>query len=87
MVYELVCETAQNSPDYMKNVQYAVRAEEAFEAYLARDWEKAIEFYSRMQKDFARGIVANELIIKRCKHYQQTPPDDSWQGEYHMKEK
>ena len=87
LVYELVCETAQNSPDYMKHVQYSVRAGEAFEAYLARDWEKAIEFYTRMQKEFVWGRVANELIINRCLNYIQTPPSDSWQGEYQMTEK
>ncbi|CAO5681113.1 MAG: hypothetical protein HEEMFOPI_01446 [Holosporales bacterium] len=84
-IFELVCE--QEDPDYMVKMHYSVLAEEAFNAYLARDWDRAIDFYNRLNNEYSLGHGANQLMIARCEHYKEIPPPHDWDGEYLMKEK
>ena len=50
-----------------------------FEAYLARDWERAIQIFESLSKKFPDDIPT-DFCLSRCRHYQANPPDADWQG-------
>ncbi|MBP9752346.1 MAG: hypothetical protein KBD31_00840 [Proteobacteria bacterium] len=84
-IFELVCE--QDNSEYMLKMHYSVLAEEAFNAYLAKDWDRALDFYVRLNNEYPWGHGANTLMINRCNQFKETPPPIDWDGEYHMTEK
>ncbi len=60
----------------------ALRAEQAFEAYLQRDWPRAIECLRALPDDPAR-----QLLIRRCQQYQRQPPGKDWDGVFVLNSK
>ena len=87
LVYELVDEIRQNSQEQVRQFQYSLTANEAFEHYLNRRWEKAIQIYEVLNEDYGWGVKTNSMIIQRCLYYKDNPPADEWQGDYHMNDK
>ncbi len=61
-----VIEVAKNS---------ALIAEQAFECYIDRKWDKAIELYTSLPLEGFRGV-----FIERCLAYKSSPPDEQWDG-------
>ncbi|MEQ8195475.1 MAG: adenylate/guanylate cyclase domain-containing protein [Rhodospirillales bacterium] len=59
---------------------------DAFGAYLARDWNRAIGLYETLKRDFP-GDGLSEVFINRCQTYKKSPPDESWQGVFERRKK
>lgn len=53
--------------------------EEAFSAYLAHQWDKAIECYSQLPNE-----ILKKSFIERCQAYKKQPPPDEWDGVFTM---
>ena len=59
---------------------------EAYDLYLKREWQSALEKLNQAHRlDPNDGPV--NVYIDRCKHYMENEPDDSWSGVYVMKTK
>ncbi len=56
--------------------------EQAFAAYLRRDWEQAIAAYQQLP-----DIPLKGTFIARCEAYSQQPPADEWDGVFVMTSK
>ncbi len=51
--------------------------ETAFEAYAARDFDRAVTILEQNA-----GDAPSNILIKRCRAFQQTPPPEDWRGVY-----
>lgn len=72
----------------MSHTQYVAANDGAFDAYLQRDWKRAIDGY-RSILSFADGKqdTAAGNMIARCEDFQRNPPPDGWDGTLVMKTK
>lgn len=57
-------------------------SEDAFVAYLARNWADAAAIWRQMPED-----QATEDLLERCDIYAKTPPNDDWDGAFTMTSK
>jgi adenylate cyclase len=71
-VYELLGAKGDDLP----NLAYAQRYEEAFEAYLARDFERALALSDAQRDDDPPSAV----LADRCRTLSHTPPPAEWNG-------
>lgn len=62
--------------------QQAQLCRRAFDAYLAQQWQTAIELYRQLPEG-----VLGETFIQRCRSYQQQPPPPDWDGVFTMTSK
>ncbi|OPX56925.1 adenylate cyclase [Oceanospirillum multiglobuliferum] len=62
--------------------QQQQNSEVAFEYYLARDWDRAIELFKTI-----RHLPAIDDLIERCNHYKAISPDMDWDGVHTMNTK
>lgn len=62
------------------------RYEEAFAAYQAREWDRAIELFEQARR-LRPDDLAAEVLLERCRHYREHEPPESWEGEYQMQTK
>ena len=60
--------------------------EKGFDAYLSRQWDKAIEFFNAVLSINPEDR-ASRLMIERCRAYQSEPPPDGWSGAFIMHSK
>lgn len=60
----------------------AAIAAEAFDLYSRRQWQDAIARYALLPSDSSMTLMAN-----RCRHFQQHPPADDWDGVFILSEK
>ena len=65
---------------------YAALAQEAFHAYLARDFSKAAALFQRIL-DIKPGDAAAGILLQRCQELAANPPDQDWDGAITKKEK
>ncbi|MEO5352548.1 MAG: adenylate/guanylate cyclase domain-containing response regulator [Magnetococcus sp. XQGC-1] len=57
----------------------------ALALYRQRRWEQANKLFQECVK--SGNDVASALFIKRCEHYNQSPPPDNWEGAFTMESK
>jgi adenylate cyclase len=60
----------------------AARSLTAFDAYLARDWDTALAALNDLPDD-----PLSQLLLRRCREYQQHDPGPEWDGVHTMKTK
>ncbi|MDQ2659181.1 MAG: adenylate/guanylate cyclase domain-containing protein, partial [Verrucomicrobiota bacterium] len=70
-IYELL---GEKNPEAASRHTVSVY-ESAFDAYLARDFEKAIAILERNN-----GDPPSAILLDRCRLFQETPPPADWQG-------
>ena len=63
-------------------INAAKQSQLAFEHYLNREWEDAIQLYQQLPDSKLR-----EFYLQRCEEYQESPPDADWDGAYTMTSK
>ncbi|MBX7058480.1 MAG: adenylate/guanylate cyclase domain-containing protein [Leptospirales bacterium] len=72
----------------MNHNDYVAANNAAFEAYLQRDWKRAIDGYrSILLYVDGRQDSAAAGMITRCEDYQRNPPPEAWDGTLVMKTK
>jgi adenylate cyclase len=54
--------------------------EEGFKKYLARDWDKSIQYLRESIKARGKKDKAALQLIERCEMYRANPPEDTWDG-------
>lgn len=64
----------------------------AFEFYLKMNWPKAIELFKTLKKEnpvakAERYQTIIDMYVKRCTAFIKTPPDDNWDGVFHLQTK
>ena len=83
-VYELLGakgEVPQKTLDLME------RFAQAWHLYKDKKWDEAISLFQEVDDGRKGGDGPSKLYIKRCKTYQESPPNDDWAGVYVMKTK
>jgi adenylate cyclase len=91
-IYELVAADSGEAPDSRvpgateRGRQQCRATQDAFEAYLARDWDRAIVLYETLKRDFPEDGLP-DIFLSRCRTYRIAPPDRSWQGVFEATEK
>lgn len=79
--FELISEVAEN-----ESVIWLDRYRDAYQVYHRRDFSKALEMFSQLEKQYPNDKLV--LVYKqRCEHFLQTPPDASWDGVYERRTK
>ena len=72
-IYELLGTKGEGSEIHETVAAY----ETAFEAYAARDFDRAVTILEQNA-----GDAPSNILIKRCRAFQQTPPPADWRGVY-----
>ncbi len=87
-IYELFAALSEDPelPPTDEQIQCALLTEQAFEAYLGRNFETALSLYQHLSKLFPNDAVAL-MFCKRCEEYLKLPPDADWTGVTHMTNK
>jgi adenylate cyclase len=67
--------------------QIEAQSNEAMQAYLARDFEKAIQCLMEVRKTKGKEDLAGQVLIGRCKEYIRNPPPADWDGSEVLKDK
>ncbi len=65
--------------DEQESVKLAQIGEDAFNAYLNRDWDKAITLYKQLGNS-----ALEERFTERCEAYRENPPAQDWDGAFTM---
>ncbi len=76
-IHELIGYRSRTNQNVLES---AALYEEGFAAYLNRDWNKAISFFTDSEK--AKGVKdkASHILIERCESYKQSSPGANWDG-------
>jgi adenylate cyclase len=78
-IYELIGKI-ENVPE---NIRKSTKLyEQAFEHYLKREWEKAIELLEESIRIRGKKDKAANMLKERCASYLLNPPDETWDGVY-----
>ena len=72
-IYELLGTKGEGSEIHETVAAY----ETAFEAYAARDFDRAVTILEQNA-----GDAPSNILIERCRAFQQTPPPADWRGVY-----
>ena len=83
LVYELLALKADADPSFGELIGLSSAA---LDAYLRRDWAKAIHLAEAVLK-LRPGDGPAQKLIERCRHYQAVPPEENWVGVQHMESK
>ncbi|MDH5546040.1 MAG: adenylate/guanylate cyclase domain-containing protein [Gammaproteobacteria bacterium] len=79
-IYRPLAHPERSSTEHLKQAKLAAEASEnAFAAYLKRDWEKAKAIWSQFSDD-----PVSEELVKRCNWLRKNPPGDDWDGSHTM---
>ena len=76
------------TPTSLEIKEFAKRFTEAFNLYTAQEWESALAAFTTLGRD--NLYEADKMIpmfIERCETFIKSPPDESWDGVIHLKEK
>ena len=60
------------------------RYEAALELYRTRKFGDALQSFEALEKE---GDTPASTMAGRCRHYQDHPPPDDWDGSHHMETK
>jgi adenylate cyclase len=80
-LYELMGERDPDAAFYIgdERMQQASRYEEAFDFYLHRDFELAVDILQKLHDQTPDdGAVA--VLLEKCRRYAETPPGPDWNG-------
>ena len=77
-IYELIGERGDISP---RQKQSLILFSRAIDAYIAREFERALESLYELQQREPNDAVAT-LYIERCKQYLISPPEAGWRGAF-----
>ncbi|MFA4906621.1 MAG: adenylate/guanylate cyclase domain-containing protein [Candidatus Margulisiibacteriota bacterium] len=83
-IYELAGRKEEGPPDAA--AQLCREFARGFEAYLARDWDGALEIFGNLWEKFPAD-APTELFLSRCRHYRDNPPGPDWQGIEYLESK
>ncbi len=81
VLYELMGERQEGAAFYVgeKKVHQASRYEQAFDFYLHRDFQHAVDLLEELQAAVPDDGVVSALL-RRCRYYIETPPSPDWNG-------
>jgi len=79
-IYELI---GEKGTDLIYPMDFIEMYEEAFQFYLKRRWDDAIQLFERANKRVGKD-VASLLFIDRCNIYKNNPPPEEWDGAFVM---
>jgi len=77
-IYELLAEKGDIST---VDREYLLFYEEAVDCYLKREWDKAIEIFTRLLTRKPEDGPCR-MFLERCREYRLSPPPEDWTGEY-----
>jgi adenylate cyclase len=80
LVYELLAMSSASRPDLEELAGLSTRA---FEAYQARDWESALDFFDEIAR-LRPGDGPSNVLARRARGFLESPPVDAWDGVYKM---
>ncbi len=80
LVYELLAMKSEGRTDLE---ELALIASKALEAYQAREWEPAVEFFDEIAR-IRPGDGPSAVLARRCRAYLEAPPAESWDGVHKM---
>jgi class 3 adenylate cyclase len=84
-IYELIS-TKENCSQ--KTARFISDYEEAFNMYLERRWEDAINKFETLSQAYDEaGDPVSLLLIDRCRFYIVSPPPESWDGIFRLEQK
>jgi adenylate cyclase len=79
-IYQPVAVIAELDPAQLQTCRDNIEiAENAFDAYLQKQWQQAIELLNQLQEE-----PISRIQRERCQHYLQSPPDADWDGVFTM---
>jgi adenylate cyclase len=78
-VYEIIAEKSGLTPEEKERLRLY---EEAREAYIRRDWERAAVLFGKIGSDALAAIYK-----ERCDGLKTSPPAEDWDGVFHLKSK
>ncbi|MCE2950649.1 MAG: adenylate/guanylate cyclase domain-containing protein [Alphaproteobacteria bacterium] len=84
-IFELVAQYTED-PEFAATPEQELWCDltaQAFEKYLARDWEGSIALYEQVLMKKPKDPVAI-LYIERCKAFINEPPPEDWDGVLHL---
>jgi len=76
-IYELMAE--KNAEDAEQIKAFCAVYDEAFAAYVAGEWDKAISSFHRAL-DLKANDAACGVFIRRCEKFKKRPPEGVWEG-------
>ncbi|MBE9503307.1 MAG: adenylate/guanylate cyclase domain-containing protein, partial [Proteobacteria bacterium] len=85
-IYSVIGMTGESTEESELNRKICRYSEAAFNKYLNRQFEEAMEMNIKLKK-FIKDDCISEIFIKRCREYIQTPPPEEWDGIFTMKTK
>jgi len=74
LLYELLGEIGHTASE---KIELGERFTQGFDAYLAQDWETAIEIFQSLNKTYPDDI-ASQIYLNRCTELRHQPPDVNW---------
>ncbi|HEU5079975.1 MAG TPA: adenylate/guanylate cyclase domain-containing protein [Opitutaceae bacterium] len=89
-IYELVGLRTALAPSVLDGVE---EFSSGMEAYLRRDWDRAIAAFAKANAlgaaaaDALDGVNPSSVYLRRCELMKQTPPPDDWNGVWVMQTK
>ncbi len=82
-IYEVIAPQEKLSP--IQNT-FLEDFRQGMDAYLARDWNRAIQYMDNALKTIPEDYPST-LIIRRCREFLENPPEKDWQGVIVLREK
>jgi adenylate cyclase len=76
-IHELIGYKSTSSSEQLES---AALYEKGFQAYLGRDWKKAIDFFLESEKAKGKKDKSCHVLIERCEEYKLNSPDPDWDG-------
>jgi adenylate cyclase len=91
-IYQLIGidDHAYLRPISEKYRDYLAQYNEAYEAYVQRDWKKAKKLFSNLREAALKMSIEDKLIeiySARVEEFIKNPPEKNWNGIIHLKEK
>lgn len=85
-IYEPLAIPSDESETLEKAKRLAASTEMAFNLYLGRNWEKALDAYTSIGEVYA-GNGVSDVFVERCLEYTTNSPPKDWDGVYTMLKK
>ena len=85
-VYEVLDDLTGKEATHFQQHEWARRYEEAYEAYLARDFEFSSEVFKACLKEVP-GDYLSTVYYQFSSDFSRYPPDEHWRGVIVMQEK
>ncbi|WCL48125.1 CHASE2 domain-containing protein [Leptospira sp. GIMC2001] len=76
-IYSLIAKKGDLSNEELKWIDSYGKG---FEEYSSRNWQKAISYFEQCIHEKGKKDIAAELLIERCKLYNESPPPMKWDG-------